>query len=227
MGSDVKRKSKGTPDGGQFAPNVNAESTVTFDRDFRVEPHFGKLYGGSEPFVTMDGTDVFLYRKGQTVRFFDAAGNQVGPEQSNVAPAVAYANSQGWRKEQPKPVTTVLPASELKPGQLVLIRDVTCETLSEMVRDGHTDQFGQKLNVVQFRRLDTGDEGPMYFGPAGVVHLLSQPQASSVTIDESRCAECGSDMSVDENEVSRHLDADGEIDYDRDDDHVAFLEMEN
>jgi hypothetical protein len=42
-----------------------------------------------------------MYRKGQRVRFYDERGRQVGPEQSNVAPAVAYAQSQGWRSLNP------------------------------------------------------------------------------------------------------------------------------
>lgn len=31
------------------------------------------------------------------VRFYDAKRRQVGPEQSNVAPAIAYAMAKGWR----------------------------------------------------------------------------------------------------------------------------------
>lgn len=45
---------------------------------------------------TADGTIVKAYRKGQKVRFYDADGNQHGPEQSNVAPAFAYAEANGW-----------------------------------------------------------------------------------------------------------------------------------
>jgi hypothetical protein len=39
---------------------------------------------------------VWMFRKGQRVRFFTAAGVEVGEEQRNVAPAVAYMNAQGW-----------------------------------------------------------------------------------------------------------------------------------
>jgi len=173
-----QRRPKGTKTGGQFAPDVHAESTVALDDNVRVDPNFGKPYGGNLPYVTTDGDEVFMYRKGHAVRFFDGEGNQVGPEQSNVAPALAYAQSQGWRESRARPSTSILPASELRFGQRVMLRDVACEVTSEMERDGHTDRFGRKLNVVQFRRLDTGEEGPMYFGPAGIVHLLNEPQDS-------------------------------------------------
>lgn len=36
------------------------------------------------------------------------------------------------------------------------------------------------------------------------------------------CYECGEPMMLDENEVSHHLDADGNIDHDADADHVAL-----
>lgn len=38
-----------------------------------------------------------LRRKGQRCRFYTPDGRQVGPEQANLAPAVAYALSQGWQ----------------------------------------------------------------------------------------------------------------------------------
>ena len=40
---------------------------------------------------------VEMRRAGQKVRFLNGRSEQVGPEQSNVAPAVAYALSQGWK----------------------------------------------------------------------------------------------------------------------------------
>lgn len=42
------------------------------------------------------GEVVTMYRRGQHVRFYTADGRQVGPEQSNVAPAVAYTMAHGW-----------------------------------------------------------------------------------------------------------------------------------
>lgn len=40
------------------------------------------------------------------------------------------------------------------------------------------------------------------------------------------CAECGESVIVDANEVSHHVDADGDIDHDRDAEHVALPEVE-
>jgi hypothetical protein len=60
-----------------------------------VDPGFGKPYG--LPCLAGD-VEVWMWRKGQRVRWYDAEGNQVGPEQSNVAPAMAYALSRGWRQ---------------------------------------------------------------------------------------------------------------------------------
>lgn len=58
---------------------------------------WGSPYGPGPHYKTSDGKEVTMYRKGQKVRFYDRSGHQVGPEQSNVAPAVAFAHSQGWR----------------------------------------------------------------------------------------------------------------------------------
>lgn len=47
--------------------------------------------------ILPDGTEVRLYRGPRNVvRFYDAQGNQHGVEQPNVAPAFAYADSEGW-----------------------------------------------------------------------------------------------------------------------------------
>lgn len=59
------------------------------------QPGWGAPYGESAACWTEDGP-VWMFRKGQRVRFYDATGYQRGPEQSNVAPAVAYAHSRGW-----------------------------------------------------------------------------------------------------------------------------------
>lgn len=59
---------------------------------------FGSIYGSAEipAYITPHGA-VWIFRKRQTCRFYNEQGEQVGPEQSNVAPAVAYALSQpGW-----------------------------------------------------------------------------------------------------------------------------------
>ena len=41
------------------------------------------------------GRPVFMWRKGQKTRWYTKSGIQVGPEQSNVAPAVAAAHAAG------------------------------------------------------------------------------------------------------------------------------------
>lgn len=58
---------------------------------------FGRIYGdpNSPAYITPEG-QVWMWRKGQRVRFFTANGYQVGPEQSNVAPAVCAAIAAGW-----------------------------------------------------------------------------------------------------------------------------------
>ena len=58
---------------------------------------WGTIYG--LPYDMPDGRRVWMCRgKGNRVRFYTADGEQVGPEQSNVAPAVAFALAYGWRQ---------------------------------------------------------------------------------------------------------------------------------
>lgn len=62
-----------------------------------VNPRFGELYGGTDPaYVTPAGVAVWMWRKGQRVRFYDAAGTQVGPEHRNVVPAIVWAGAHAW-----------------------------------------------------------------------------------------------------------------------------------
>jgi hypothetical protein len=61
------------------------------------ESPWGALYGTTACYLTTDGREVWMHRKGQAVRFYDVDGWQVGPEQTNIAPAVAYAIAQDWR----------------------------------------------------------------------------------------------------------------------------------
>lgn len=58
---------------------------------------FGSVYGdpSAPSFITPEGP-VWMWRKGQKVRFFTAEGVQVGPEQRNVGPAVFAAMEAGW-----------------------------------------------------------------------------------------------------------------------------------
>jgi hypothetical protein len=58
---------------------------------------WGEIYGGSSQYQTPKGGLRWMCRKGQRVRFYTSDGEQVGPEQSNVAPAIAWAQKQGWR----------------------------------------------------------------------------------------------------------------------------------
>jgi hypothetical protein len=59
---------------------------------------FGEVYGdpATPSYWTQEGDFVWMFRKGQKVRFYNQDGQQVGPDMANVAPAVAYANEQGW-----------------------------------------------------------------------------------------------------------------------------------
>jgi|GEM_PF-2153219 len=58
---------------------------------------WGTIYG--LPYDLPDGRRVWLCRgKYNRVRFYTDDGEQVGPEQSNVVPAVAFAIAQGWRQ---------------------------------------------------------------------------------------------------------------------------------
>lgn len=69
------------------------------------EVGWGRPYGGDKPsFLMADGQPVWMFRNGQRVRFYDQNGQQVGQEQSNVAPAMAYAMSQGWQEVSEKPM---------------------------------------------------------------------------------------------------------------------------
>ena len=74
-----------------------ADDLYTVLDDLTVpEPGWGEVYAGSSPaYQTPEGL-VWMFRRGQCVRFYTEAGQQVGPEQPNVAPAVAYAWSQHW-----------------------------------------------------------------------------------------------------------------------------------
>ncbi len=61
------------------------------------DPGWGKHYGGGNSPSYMSGEGpVWMFRYRQRVRFYNAAGEQVGVEQANVAPAVAYALHLTW-----------------------------------------------------------------------------------------------------------------------------------
>ena len=63
------------------------------------KPPWGRIYGSTDnpDFFTPDGP-VNMFRKGQRVRFYNDKGEQIGPEQANIAPAVAYGLTHpDWR----------------------------------------------------------------------------------------------------------------------------------
>ena len=77
------------------APQPAPEPAPTPTEPTAPDVGWGSVFGGDEPsYQTPDGP-VWMFRRGQRVRFYDQDGGQVGPEQANVAPAVAYAQSQG------------------------------------------------------------------------------------------------------------------------------------
>lgn len=52
-------------------------------------------------YVTTDGAEVWIERKGQKTLFIDASGSQVGPVHSNLGPAIVWARIHGWRDPSP------------------------------------------------------------------------------------------------------------------------------
>jgi hypothetical protein len=64
----------------------------------RQLPNFGELFGSTDgpSYITERGTEVWMYRRGHKVRFYDRAANQIGPEHSNVYPATVWVFQQGW-----------------------------------------------------------------------------------------------------------------------------------
>jgi hypothetical protein len=64
----------------------------------RELPPFGTLHGpgGGPSFITDRQVEVWMYQKGQRVRFFDRSANQVGHEHASVVSAQMWAYAQGW-----------------------------------------------------------------------------------------------------------------------------------
>jgi hypothetical protein len=60
-----------------------------------TDPEWGQPYMDGVAYYTLSGP-VRMHRKRQAVRFYLPTGEQVGPEQSNVGPAIAYATHAGW-----------------------------------------------------------------------------------------------------------------------------------
>ena len=57
---------------------------------------WGDPYVAAFAYLTRRGL-VWMRRKGQRVRFYNAYGAQVGPEQENAESAYTYAHTHGWR----------------------------------------------------------------------------------------------------------------------------------
>jgi hypothetical protein len=93
------------------------------------------------PYITRDGRRVWMHRKGQRVRWLDEAGEQVGPEQANVAPALAYASTHGWAEESQGTPTCPECLYEHRTGKVAPV-DHSCETDGERYR-----RVGHKPNV--------------------------------------------------------------------------------
>jgi predicted DNA-binding transcriptional regulator AlpA len=64
----------------------------------RKLPEYGEIYGSSEDpsFITDDGVELWMYRQGRRVRFFDRNANQLGREHANVYQATVWAYTHGW-----------------------------------------------------------------------------------------------------------------------------------
>lgn len=64
-----------------------------------TDPGFGALYGqpNRPSYITDHGESVWMWRRGQRVRFYTADARQIGPEHTNVFPAVVWAHATpGW-----------------------------------------------------------------------------------------------------------------------------------
>jgi hypothetical protein len=92
------------------APEAVGVTTSRPGQGYRIEASHPVLLGGQghapaqldlspdrPDYVTADGVEVWIERKRQETRFLDARGRQVGPVHRNLAPAVVWARTQGWR----------------------------------------------------------------------------------------------------------------------------------
>lgn len=62
-----------------------------------VDPGWGEDYlHGRVAYISTDGIAVWMRRKGQRVRFYDARGVQRGPEHGNVYSATIWAAANSW-----------------------------------------------------------------------------------------------------------------------------------
>ena len=80
---------------------------------------FGKIYGSIDTpaFITDAGVSVWMWRKGQRVRFLTADGEQVGPEHSNVFPAMLSAFAAGWQDTNLSRIANAICRAEVRAGR--------------------------------------------------------------------------------------------------------------
>lgn len=73
-------------------------NTAAVEATIEINAGWGEDYGmGRVAYVnSSNGVCVWMFRKGQRVRFYDARGNQHGPEFANVAPALYWAANEAW-----------------------------------------------------------------------------------------------------------------------------------
>ena len=98
MSAAESLKKKGLID---YESSAGSSTLRKISQSSGVVSPWGKPYGSDPSFKTPHGL-VWMHRKGQHVRFFDEHGEQVGPEQSNVGPAISYAYAQGWHSTDPR-----------------------------------------------------------------------------------------------------------------------------
>jgi hypothetical protein len=72
--------------------------TAAVEARQETDPAWGEDYGcGRVAYVVPEtGVYVWMFRRGQRVRFYDTHGEQVGPEHKNVAPALYWAAANAW-----------------------------------------------------------------------------------------------------------------------------------
>lgn len=123
---------------------------------------WGVPYGGPGPhYRTQSGLELTMRRKNQKTRFFDAKGKQIGPEQSNVAPAVAYAMHQRWTDLSRVPFTTDQPVSAER-GNRRLSRSALLDLLVDYrLRQYPEMSRGQSVEVVRRDTRRYFEHGPV------------------------------------------------------------------
>lgn len=106
----------------------------------------GAIYGdpSSPSYITTDGTPVWMWRKGQRVRFLTSDGVQIGPEHSNVGPAICSAAAAGW-VDPSNPWLSMMTTIEVRAGsRKVGIADQRAHDLIVKHRANHQPLGGRR-----------------------------------------------------------------------------------